>query len=174
MKRFASTKVLVVLVVTLTLVGIIPVLLSLVQDYRKLGEVVRAWEASGPHTTLIGQLRERLASLWWLGPLRLAPPRDPFEECGVAVVHGWQEMLPLMIGLKSYLSCLEREIEQAQQDYETFANRFVVVVLLTLFSVLLVGGTWARLKMARHQETKEVVLEKGTECGIEKLQSQKW
>lgn len=70
-------------------VGIMAALWGVMQDVRRLAQLVRAWRAAGPHTTFMGKVQHRLATTWWLGPLRLISLR----ECGILVVGGsWWEV----------------------------------------------------------------------------------
>lgn len=108
---------------------------------------MRAWRAVGPHTILKGKTRERLVTAWWLGPLSLASPKDPLAECSMHVGGGWREVLSLMFGIRGRLACLERQIhvQQAEQEYKTFAAKFLVavccLVFVPVFGALLAGWT---------------------------------
>jgi len=159
MKNFASIRCISVLVLFVVVVVITHNLWGVVQDARKLSQTVRAWQAAGHHTTLMGKVRERLATAWWMGPLRLASPRDPLVECGIPVDGGWREMLPLMVGIKARLSCLERQIQQAEQEHKAFKAKFLVtvccLVLVPVFGALLVGWTRARQTLARQQQQRQ-------------------
>ena len=98
-------------------------------DQAVVNVLVQAWEERGPHATVVGALRERLASSPWLGPLRPAPPRDPLAICR----QGWLR-IP---GGKQRLSCLYREMDLALAEHEAFNARFLEVLASICLVVLL-------------------------------------
>ena len=50
---------------------------------KRLQETLQIWQVEAPHTSCLGQLRQVLAGLGWLGPLKPDPPRNPLNICGV-------------------------------------------------------------------------------------------
>ncbi|XP_050731172.1 uncharacterized protein LOC127005884 [Eriocheir sinensis] len=101
------------------------------------------WEAVGPHTSLLGKMRGRLAETSWLGALRPAPPRDPLAECGLLPLGspgagGLREALRLAVHAKGSLDCLQRQIGLALDEHEELAGRLQVVASWGLVLILLV------------------------------------
>ena len=115
---------------------------AIVHRHYKVGVVVQAWRDLGPHTTLLGKMRARLCTAWWLGPLRPECPRDPVVVCAV---EGWRTTLSMLLPIKSPLPCLEEEVQQAWQDHYAFA----LVLLVSVCLVVMVVMAWAELILAR-------------------------
>ena len=87
------------LLLLLTVTQYVTIFRGLWGRHVRLEALVEGWEADGPHTTMEGQVRASLAAQAWLGPLRPAAPRDPFEECGVPrTSSGWSHRLVSPVG----------------------------------------------------------------------------
>ena len=125
----------VVMMVLVAVVVMTTFLQGVVEDARELEVLVKVWRDAGPHTTFMGKVREYLASAWWLGPLKVAPARDPLAECGVPVDIRWRDVVPLLLGLKERLACMHRHTRLADDEHRTF----VVMVLLSVGSLVVVG-----------------------------------
>ncbi|XP_050704581.1 uncharacterized protein LOC126990058 isoform X2 [Eriocheir sinensis] len=101
-------------------------------------EARREWQAAGPHTTALGELRQRLAGAWWLpGALRPAPPRDPLMECGLPAGDGWWDVLRLLAGAKRHLDCLHEQVRQAEEEQAGFVRTLLVCGCLLLLLAML-------------------------------------
>ncbi|KAG0729301.1 hypothetical protein GWK47_030630 [Chionoecetes opilio] len=127
-------------------VGITPVLRGLVAGGRQAAPGDESWRDAGPHTTLLG---ERGGSAWW-------SPRG----CGFPFSDSWLEVLPMVVASKERLACLERQVQQAEQEHNMFVIWFVMTVCMMVvgMSVALVAAcSWARHTLARHQCQKEQV-----------------
>ncbi|KAG0706839.1 hypothetical protein GWK47_024285 [Chionoecetes opilio] len=138
-------------------VGITLVLRGFVLEADKLRQVMRAWRDAGPHTTVLGKVRRHLAVSW------LASPRDPLAECGFPLGDSWGEVLPMVVGSKERLACLERQVQKAEQEHKTFVFWFVLIVyvaVVVVFVALVAGCSWARQTLARHH----CPYEKGSEA----------
>ncbi|XP_050687106.1 uncharacterized protein LOC126980849 isoform X1 [Eriocheir sinensis] len=137
-----------------------------VPDTREVSKLRRAWEASGPQTTVVGKVRGRLADSWWLGPLRPAPLRDPFAECGLLPLGspgagGLLEGLSLQIHSRAILDCLQRQMEVALGEHEAFTLWLQVAAgcgLLFVFLVacsLLLGRSRSRRGLPQEEAPQE-------------------
>ncbi|XP_050727768.1 uncharacterized protein LOC127004246 [Eriocheir sinensis] len=137
-----------------------------VLDTREVSKLRRAWEASGPQTTVVGKVRGRLADSWWLGPLRPAPLRDPFAECGLLPLGspsagGLLEGLSLQIHSRASLDCLQRQMEVALGEHEAFTLWLQVAAgcgLLFVFLVacsLLLGRSRSRRGLPQEEAPQE-------------------
>lgn len=76
----------------------------------KVSEILQAWEDKGLPGTAAWRVRELLAHLWWLGPLRLSPPQDPLEACGVPEGVSWWDLLLRTHETRRLLVCLQEEV----------------------------------------------------------------
>ena len=148
--------------VVMGLVVVVVSVWDVMLDAHKMSSVVNTWMSEGPHTSLMGKVREHLAAAWWLGPLKVSSAREPLVECGVSVGGGWRDVLPLMVGLKARLACLESHIQLAQEEHETFITKFVVtvccLVLVSVLGTLLACCCWLRKVLVKeadcHLETR--------------------
>ncbi len=132
---------------------------GVVMDARKLGLLVEAWQRAGPHTTPVGKVREWLATAWWLGPLKPAPPRDPLSECGILVTD-WRELMALVVNMKASLACVQEQILLAEQEHDDFYTSLVVaaccLVAVPLCGALLIGCSCVlSLLPRRHHQSLE-------------------
>ena len=161
MKVFGDMKCIAVVVVLVTVLVIHPALWGVMHDVHKLGQVVQEWRCTGPHTTLMGKVREFLSTAWWLGPLKVGSSRDPLKECGIPAALGWREVLPLLLDLKALLACLEEEVQKADMEHKEFVLKFLLVACCLLFvpvsGVLLARWIWARFTLARENQSSRVV-----------------
>ena len=121
-----------------------PAVWGVVHHRHKVSVVVQAWREAGPHTSLLGQVRARLCTAWWLGPLRPSCPKDPLVRCGVTEEVGWRGTLALVMGVKSPLSCLEEQQHHAWQEHYAF-----VLVFLVGVCCVVVVPVWAEFTLAR-------------------------
>lgn len=154
MKTLCILRVLEVLCLALCTLLCLPDTWTLLLHSWRLQQTAREWRAAGPHTTLVGRLRERLAAAGWL-----APPRDPLRECGVPLGGGWTEMLQRLYGADSYLSCLEREVEQAQQEHLAFRANLLLAAAcaasVTVLAALLAVCGCLLLRLARRPQQQQ-------------------
>ena len=145
MKTFANIR---FMSVAMGLVVLVVTVWDVVLDAHKMSSVVNTWVSEGPHTSLMGKVREHLAAAWWLGPLKVSSAREPLVECSVSVGGGWRDVLPLMVGLKARLACLESHIQLAQEEHEAFITKFVMtvccLVLVAVLGALLAWCCWPR------------------------------
>lgn len=120
--------------------------LDLWATHTRLQALVQAWEAEGPHTSVVGQLRARLAALHWLGPLRPNPPRDPFKDCAIPLEdNDWWSFLQRVAAARGRLACLEEHMATARAEHGHLEDRLfslymvataVVIVVCCLLCVL--------------------------------------
>ena len=161
MKVFADVKCIAVVVVSVTVMVIHPALWGVVPDAHKLGRLVYDWRCAGPHTTVMGKVRERLSTAWWLGPLKVDSAKDPLKECGIPAALGWREVLPLLMDLKARVACMDEQVLMADKEHQEFMFKFVLVacclVLVVVFGVLLARWTWARFTLARETQSSLIV-----------------
>ncbi|XP_050698812.1 fibrous sheath CABYR-binding protein-like isoform X2 [Eriocheir sinensis] len=154
MKTLGMLKVLEVLCLALCTLLCLPDMWSLLLHSWRLQQAVQEWRDGGPHTTLVGRLRERLAAAGWL-----APPRDPLLECGVPLGGGWTETLQRLYGADSYLFCLEREVEQAQQEHLAFRANLLLAAAcaasVTVLAALMAVCGCLLLRLARRPQQQQ-------------------
>ena len=144
MKISESIKIICVFVVSFAgLMMMSRALWGVVEDAHKLGETVKKWRSTGPHTTLLGKVREHMSSAWWLGPLKVGSPRDPMEDCGITANPGWRDVLTIMFDLKARLACLEEKVKLAEEEHNAFVTKFLLAVCYMVF-VVRRGGALAR------------------------------
>ncbi|XP_050698813.1 uncharacterized protein LOC126986594 [Eriocheir sinensis] len=162
MKTLGMLKVLEVLCLALCTLLCLPDMWSLLLHSWRLQQAVQEWRDGGPHTTLVGRLRERLAAAGWL-----APPRDPLLECGVPLGGGWTETLQRLYGADSYLFCLEREVEQAQQEHLAFRANLLLAAAcaasVTVLAALLAVCGCLLLRLARRPQQQQQAAEAARE-----------
>lgn len=130
-----------VTVLSTLLLLLLPALWSSMQEVRRLAEVVDDWKDSGPHSTFLGKLHERLAAAGWL-----AAPRDPLVECGIPVVGsggGWKQMLAFTVNTRQRILCMEKEVLLAHEEHNIFKATFVVAAT-SFISWTLLLARWAR------------------------------
>lgn len=140
------------------------------RDAEKVLELVRAWEADGPHTTVLGSVRGLLADACWLGPLRPSSQRDPLAECGLSSLRGgggvgWQDI----VSTGRRLACLQRQVQLALDEHEAFAARLLVaaaccLVLLVVCCAFMLRRCWTRRTLPREHEKLPPSREESVEC----------
>ena len=100
-----------------------------IHDQAEVTRLVEEWRKCGPHSTIVGSMRQRLASSPWLGPLRPAPARDPLAVCS----HDWLRVP----SAKQHLSCLRREMDIALHEHVAFTCTLMMVLVYAGLAVLL-------------------------------------
>ena len=116
---------------------------GVVEDAHKLGEAVRRWRSTGPHTTLLGKVREHMSSAWWLGPLKVGSPRDPMQDCGITADPCWRNILTMIFDLEARLACMEEKVQLAEKEHNEFVTKFLLAVCYMVF-VIRCGAALAR------------------------------
>ena len=161
MKIFGNIKCIAMFMASVAVMMMNSALWGVVPDAHKLGRLVNEWQCTGPHTTLMGKMREFLSIAWWLGPLKVGSARDPLKECGIPAALGWREVLPILLDLKARLACLEEQVLMADKEHEEFVLKMLLVVcclvFVIVFGVLLARWTWTRFTLARETQSSLVV-----------------
>lgn len=120
-------------------------LLSALDTAERLHRAAEALRATDPRATLMGRLQGALATLWWLGPFRPGPVRDPLEECGVRLgaSQQWWEAVWKYAENRRQLACLRESVALSEEEQLQFASRLKGLLLMCVATaVLLIVACW--------------------------------
>ena len=95
------------------------------ENVWRISRTLQAWEDEGIPDSAIWHVRERLASHWWLGPLRPNPPHDPVKDY---MSHGGTTGWILMFRpheTRQLLSRLENHIRKAKEEQLAFGRNIM-------------------------------------------------